>query len=377
LSFWQDVQKICLQVQNWLQELSCAFSDPVPKHRKQTLLLFILCFVFSSVAGIFLYIWLFHSLQYESFFASVIALTTAFLTCIVLVLIHPIRCILTIIIPTLGTKQGRRLLLSTCFMFMALNILPNIFINLRNIFNIIRCISQHSSERVLNSTSTFQDLTGELRNMVKKMTDVMAGLKLKFDPEVNLLANINTSVVSNQISEVANNMKKEVETVESVFKDLNLVANRVFAGCFILYVLLNSTWYLRNYLTNIKFDNKYITRQLVEMAQKNNITDLNGTSMKLIKSAGLKMSRKELGSILFRLLMSIVFALVSVIIIAMDHIVFKLALEVENWVENLPEMQVTFYMHYNAKVSISPGQRKKMRKNLQYISMCKLPHPDC
>ncbi|XP_040293050.1 osteoclast stimulatory transmembrane protein [Bufo bufo] len=353
LSCWQDSQKIYIRVHNWIQELSSAYSSPVPKDWRQTILLFILCFVFSSLAGTFLYIWLSHSLQYESPLASVLALTVTLLICIVLILLHPIRCILTIIIPTLGTKQGRRLLLSTCFMFMALNILPNIFINLQNIFHIIRCISQHSSEKVLNSTSTFRDLMGELRDMVKETTDVMAGLQLKFAPQLNLLANINTSVVSNQISEVANNMKKDFEAVELIFKDLNLVVNRVFAGCFVWYVLFNSTWYLRNYLTNIKFDNKYITRQLVEIAQKNKITDLNnGSSLRLIKSTGFKMSRKELGSIVFRILVILVFALLSVLIIAMDHIVFQLAVEAGNWAEKLPSMQVTFHMHYEAQVSI-------------------------
>ncbi|XP_056404574.1 osteoclast stimulatory transmembrane protein [Hyla sarda] len=352
-SCWQDFYKIFLRVQNWLWELSSAYSNPVPKDWKQILLLFILCFVFSSLAGTFLYIWLSHSLQYQSFLTSILALTTSIFICIVLVLIHPIRCILTIIIPTLGTKQGRRLLLSTCFMFMALNVLPNIFSNLRNIFQIIKCISQHSSETVLNSTSTFRDLTEELRKMVKETTDVMAKLQVKSPLEVNLLADINTDVVSQHISEVTNNMKKEFETVEMVFKDLTLVANRVIAGYFILYVLFNATWYLRNYLTNIEFDNQYITRQLVEIAQKNNITDLNnGSSLGLIKAAGIKMSRNELGSILFRLLVIVGFVLLSVLIIAMDHIVFQLAMEVGNWVEKLPAMHVTFHMHYDAFVTV-------------------------
>ncbi|KAM3922994.1 osteoclast stimulatory transmembrane protein [Leptodactylus fuscus] len=353
LLFSQSFQRIYLRVHDWSCKLSSAYSDPVPKDWKQTLLLFILCFIFSSLAGTCLYIWLSRSLQYASFITSILALSTAFFICIVLVLIHPVRCFLTIIIPTLGTKQGRRLLLSTCFMFMALNIFPNIFRNLSYIFHIIRCLSQHSSEEVLNSTSTFRDLTGEVRNMVKKTTDVMAKIQLKSPPEVNLLANVNTTEISSQISEVANNMKKDFETAELIFKNLNIVTNRVIAGFFIVYVLLNSTWYLKNYLTDIKFDNKYITRQLVEMAQKNNITDLNNSStLRLIKSTGFKMSRKELSSILFRLLMILIFALLSGLIIAMDHIVFQLSVAVSEWVENLPAIQVTFHVNYRAQVSL-------------------------
>ncbi|XP_069807977.1 osteoclast stimulatory transmembrane protein-like [Dendropsophus ebraccatus] len=351
-SAWKDFQKIYLRVRDWFQELSAACSNPVPKDWKQTLLLCILCSVFSSIAGASLHIWLSQTLQYGSSFTFVLALTTAIIICIVLVLIHPVRCILTMIIPTLGTKQGRRLLLSTCFMFMAVEILPNIFRNLKNIFHIIRCISQHSAERILDSTRTFQNMTVELSNAVKKTTDVMAQLQLKTPLEVNFFADINTQEISNQISIVGNNMKNDFETVELVFKDLILLSNRVFAGCFVLYVLFSSSSYLRNYLTDIRFDNKYITRQLMEMAQKYNITD-KGSSLGLIKATGLKMSGKEFGSILFRLLVTLVFALLSALIIAMDHIVYQLVKEFGKWGGNLPAMEVTFFMRYNAYVSFS------------------------
>ncbi|XP_069807974.1 osteoclast stimulatory transmembrane protein-like [Dendropsophus ebraccatus] len=346
---WKNFQKIYVRVQDWFQELSAACSNPVPKDWKQILLLFILCSVFSSIIGTLLYIWLSQSLQYGSSFYFVLALTTAIIICIVLVLIHPVRCILTMIIPTLGTKQGRRLLLSTCFMFVAVEILPNIFRNLKNIFLIIRCISQHSAERILDSTRTFQNMTGELKNMIKKTTDVMAQVQFKTPLEVNFSVNINTNEITNQIANITNSMKKDFETVEIIFKDFTLLSNRVFTGCCILYVLFSSTWYLRNYLTDIRFDNKYITSQLVEMAPKYNIKDLNkGSSLGLIKATGFKMSAKEFSSILFRLLVILVYALFSLLIIYMDHIVFHLAVEIGKWVENLPAMHVTFNMNYHA-----------------------------
>ncbi|XP_069807976.1 osteoclast stimulatory transmembrane protein-like [Dendropsophus ebraccatus] len=353
---WQNFQKIYLRVRDWFRELSAACSNPVPKDWKQTLILCILCSVFSSIVGALLYIWLSQSLQYEPFFTFILALSTAIVICIVLVLIHPIRCILTMIIPTLGTKQGRRLLLSTCFMVMAIKILPNIFRNLKNIFHIMTCISQHTAKNILDSTGTFQNMMYQLKESIKKTTDVMSNIQLKPHLEVDFLANINTAAITNQIANITNNMKKEFETVELQFKDLTLLSNRVFAGCFILYVLFSSTWYLRNYLTDIRFDNKYITSQLVEMAQKYNITDLSkGSSLGLIKATGFKMSAKEFGSILFRLLVILVYALLSALIIGMDHIVYQLVIEIIKWVENMPAMHATFSISYQAYVSIGDG----------------------
>ncbi|XP_063819219.1 osteoclast stimulatory transmembrane protein [Pseudophryne corroboree] len=333
--------------------LLSAYSTPVPRDSQQILLLILLCFITSCLSAVFLYIWLFHSLQYNSLTATVLSTTSAVLICSVLVLVHPIRCILTIIIPTLGTKQGRRLLLSTCFMIMALTIIPNILKNLRTIFTIFRCISQHTFETVLNSTDAFKNLTNEMSHFVNNIVK----LSIHDSKEVNVLANVDNSIVSNQISEIANKMKKDFETVESLFKDIMLVANRVLAGCFVLYMLSNGTWYLRNYLTDISFDNKYITQQLEQLAQTKNITDLanlaNSSSAKLIKSTGFKLSRKELGASLFRLLIVFLFALLTVLIITTDHIVFQFSVLVSNWVDDLPALEVIFYVTYDTHLSVN------------------------
>ncbi|XP_075032933.1 osteoclast stimulatory transmembrane protein [Mixophyes fleayi] len=378
-SYWSYFQRIVRpKSQDLLLELLSAYSVPVPRDSKQTLLLILLCFIVSSLAGVFLYIWLFNSLQYNSLPATVLSTTSAFLICGVLVLVHPIRCILTIIIPTLGTKQGRRLLLSTCFMMMALNIIPNILKNLRTIFHIIRCISQHSSEMVLNSTYAFRYLTKEVSNLVNDTVNI----GLHYSKEVNFFANIDNSKVSNQILEIGNKMKKDFETVESLFKDIMLVTNRVLAGCFVLYMLFNATWYLRNYLTDIRFDNKYITKQLEQLAQKKNIVNLaDNSSIKLIKSTGFKLSRKEIGASLFRLMTILLFALLTVLIVITDHIVFQFSVVVGKWVESLPSLQVTFYLTYNAHVNIAqvtrwhvPSYSKEFPLNITFFSKyCKHP----
>ncbi|XP_040187234.1 osteoclast stimulatory transmembrane protein [Rana temporaria] len=334
-------------------EVSEAYSIPVPRDWRQTLLLVLTCSIMSSLSGIFLFTWLFHSLLYDHFPAFVLSTILALLLWGLLVLVHPIRCMLTIIIPTLGTKQGSRLLLSTCFMVIALNIIPNIFQNLKTIFQIFRCISQHSTEQILNSTKSFTDLAHDVNNLVTDTTCTMETLSGKFAPEVNIVAQVNASAVSNVIAQAGNRLKVNFETAESLFKDIMLMANRVMAGIFIVYTLVGATWYLRSYLTNIKFDNKYITSQLEQLAKKKKVSNLASvSSIKLIKSTGFKMSKKELGASLFRCLVILLFVLLTVLIITADHIVFHFTVAVGQWVDSLPSLQVLFDLKYQADVTV-------------------------
>ncbi|XP_072269815.1 osteoclast stimulatory transmembrane protein [Pyxicephalus adspersus] len=344
---------ICPRVYSFVLEVFLAYSTPVPKDCRQTFLLVLTCSILSSISGFLLFYWLFYSLLYDYYSAFALSTTSALLLWGILVLVHPIRCVLTIIIPTLGTKQGSRLLLSTCFMVIALNIIPNIFKNLKSIFQIFRCISQHSTEQLLNSTESFRDLAHDVKNLVMDTTCIMAKASGTFAPEVNIAAQVNASEVSNVISQAGKRLKANFENIEWLFKDVMLTSNRVMAGLFILYTLVGAIWYLQSYLTNIRFDNKYITSQLEELAEKKKVSNLtNVSSIKLIKSTGFKMSKKELGASLFRCLVILLFVLLTVLIIAAEHIVFQFAMEVSRWVDILPSLQVTFDLKYQADVHL-------------------------
>ncbi|KAM9296918.1 osteoclast stimulatory transmembrane protein [Gastrophryne carolinensis] len=332
------------------QEVCTAYSTPIPDGWRQVSLLVLTCAMISGLAGILLYLWLFHSLRYEHLPASASSAAFAFTTCAILAVVHPIRCVLTMVIPTLGTKQGSRILLSTSFMIIALNILPNILKNLKAVFQIFRCIAQHTAEKALNSTDDFRSLAGDVHRLVTETNDVVAALAVTSAAKIDIFTQINTSKISHPIRQAVTALKTDFEAAESLFKDILLVANRVMAGLFIIYILFNATWYLRNYLTDISFDNRYVTSQLEEKAEKMKVTNIS--SVKLIRSAGFKMSRKELVASLIRCLLILMFFLLTLMIIAVDHMVFRFAVAVSRWASDLPAAQVNFQLRYTAEVSL-------------------------
>ncbi|XP_053308727.1 osteoclast stimulatory transmembrane protein [Spea bombifrons] len=336
----------------FFKEVWFAYSRPVPADRKQLLMLIVACALFSVFGGIFLHQWLCNRLHYNPQSMTILSTIVVLLTVCVLVLVHPIRCVLTIVLPMVGSKQCRNLLWSTCFMVIMFNILPNIATNIQAVFQTIKCVSQHSLESVLNSTHHFRVIVENTTGILTKVTDEMAKMTLTpITRRLSISANVETSLIESQILKTSKNIKEDFAIVQFQFKDTALTCNRILEGCFIFYVLFNASLYLKRYLTDLEFDNSYITKQLEELAVEKKVSHLLMTSSKrLIKSTGLKLSKEELCTCLVHVLTMSLFILMTVPIVVADHVVFHFGMVVVEWVDNLPPIHITLQMKYEVNL---------------------------
>uniref|UniRef100_A0A8C3SAF5 Osteoclast stimulatory transmembrane protein n=1 Tax=Chelydra serpentina TaxID=8475 RepID=A0A8C3SAF5_CHESE len=322
------------KIQEVMLDAWSAYSKPVPSSCSELLTLFLQCCCIAVLTGGLFYNWMFSSLEYPFHLSSAIAVSFSLLLLLILFLVHPIRCMFTIIIPTLGTKQGRRLLLSTCFMIVAVNIIPNIMDNIKTILQVIKCICKNSSDSLLNSTT----LLGKPRNGHFQYT-----------------VDHSSSLVREQVLIASQKIKDDFSAVELLVKQTLLVANRVAAGFFLFYLLFESAWYLKSYLTNLRFDNIYITKKLEGLAvDKKAAHLLTRSPKKLIRSTGLKLSREEMVMCLLRMMLLTLVLMLTAVIIATDHIAFHLADTAVNEVAQFPSVPITLNIKYDAKISILP-----------------------
>ncbi|KAG6933869.1 osteoclast stimulatory transmembrane protein [Chelydra serpentina] len=323
-----------------------AYSKPVPSSCSELLTLFLQCCCIAVLTGGLFYNWMFSSLEYPFHLSSAIAVSFSLLLLLILFLVHPIRCMFTIIIPTLGTKQGRRLLLSTCFMIVAVNIIPNIMDNIKTILQVIKCICKNSSDSLLNSTTLLGKASTQFGHQIKEVTDKLAD---------NALKPRNGHFQYTQVLIASQKIKDDFSAVELLVKQTLLVANRVAAGFFLFYLLFESAWYLKSYLTNLRFDNIYITKKLEGLAvDKKAAHLLTRSPKKLIRSTGLKLSREEMVMCLLRMMLLTLVLMLTAVIIATDYIAFHLADTAVNEVAQFPSVPITLNIKYDAKISILP-----------------------
>ncbi|XP_078506596.1 osteoclast stimulatory transmembrane protein isoform X2 [Lissotriton helveticus] len=325
------------------------YSKPVPENYKDVCLLLSICLCITISSGSLLYNWMFSSLRYSFRLSLATSTVFSFLFLLLLVFVHPVRCVMTISIPTLGTKQGRRLLLSTCSLIITFHIFPNIAENICTMLEFLKCISQTSSESLLNSTTILEQSATEFGQEVTKVTLKQNGGGLKF------FSSVDKSTVRNQMLNFSEKIKTDFSNIESVVAETILGSNRIIACFFVVCLLSQSAWYLKSYLTNLKFNNIYITKKLEDLAQRNNKKDIiTSSSIKLIKSTGWKLSKEECFSCLFRILsLSLFFTMIAVIIV-MDHIVFFLAVAIREWADNFPTVPLNLEIMYNVQISIMP-----------------------
>lgn len=313
------------KVRRTVADLWSVYSKPVPANSREVWTLFLQCSCVTAVIGGLFYNWMFASLEYSWHLSIAMAISFSLLLLLALFLVHPARCVFSIIMPTLGTKQGRKLLLSTCVMIVVVNITPNIMSNIKTILQVIKCICKNSSESLLNSTALLETATWEFGDAIQETVHSINIYKpMNGHFQFSLLKN--SSSIYQQMHLAGEKIGRDFLAVELLVKEAVRVGNKVVAGFSMLYLCFESTCYLKNYLTNLRFDNFYITKKLERLAVNRKAAHLLvGSSKTLIRPTGLKLSREEVMLCLVQAMLLTIALMMMLVVMAMDHFAFSVA----------------------------------------------------
>ncbi|NXR54552.1 OCSTP protein, partial [Hippolais icterina] len=336
-----------------LADLWWIYSKPVPADGRELWTLFLQCSCITVVIGGLFYNWMFASLEYSWHLSVAMAISFSLLLLLTLFLVHPARCVFSMIMPTLGTKQGRKLLFSTCIMIAMVNITPNIMSNLKAILQLINCICKNSSDSLLNSTALLEKVSREFGDAIQETTNP---LYRPMNGHFRVSLRQNSSLIYQKMHLAGEKISREFLSVEVLVKDFIRVANRLAAGFFVLCVCFESTWYLKNYLTNLRFDNFYITEKLERLATTDRRAAhlLVGSSKKLIRPTGLRLSWEEVMLCLVQAMLVTVALLLLLLVVAMDHFVFSVADTAVRKAAQFSAVLITLNITYKAGIGIMP-----------------------
>ncbi|NWY54744.1 OCSTP protein, partial [Chionis minor] len=306
-------------------DLWLVYSKPVPANGRELRTLFLQCSCLTAVIGGLFYNWMFASLEYSWHLSVAMTVSFSLLLLLTLFLVHPARCVFSMIMPTLGTKQGRKLLLSTCVMIVVVNITPNIISNIKTILQVIKCICKNSSESLLNSTALLETASWEFGNAIQEASHSISIYK-PMNGHFQFSSLKNSSLIYQQMHLAGEKIGRDFLAVEVLVKNSVRIGNKLAAGFSMLYLCYESTWYLQNYLTNLRFDNFYITEKLEHLAVERKAAHLLlGPSKNLIRPTGLKLSREEVVLCLVQAMLLTVALMLMLVVVAMDHFAFGVA----------------------------------------------------
>uniref|UniRef100_A0A667YB39 Osteoclast stimulatory transmembrane protein n=1 Tax=Myripristis murdjan TaxID=586833 RepID=A0A667YB39_9TELE len=270
------------------------YSAPTPAG-KDILTLLSLCLLIAMVTGGLLHHWLSKTLRYDH--AASIATACVYSVAVFLFsfLCHPLRCVLTMILPTVCSKKGRQLIISASVMIVVLNVIPNISLNVGAVMHILKCTSEGFARTLLNSSDP---LNRAKRDLVEE------------------------TIKANQedLSIVTNLRKLEQFTHIDVSEEYKLLSNRILATIFVILLIVESGRYLKSYLTSVQFDNSYLVKELLQK-------EADGKQIsaeKIMNSISCNITKQECASCFISLIVVTLYFTAITFIVALDYIVYYL-----------------------------------------------------
>ncbi|KFO32417.1 hypothetical protein H920_06196 [Fukomys damarensis] len=318
------------------------FSQPVPASCGQLLAHLLLCGSLAVSAASLVHRWLTSSQLYPLGLSAMLATVCGLLVFLALGLLPPVRCLFVLSVPTLGTKQGRQLLLSYSTATLAIAVLPNVLANMHAIGQVLRCVTEGSLESLLNTTHKLQAASRALGSAGRAGN---RGLTLE--------AQGNGSAFRLHMLKVAQQVLEDFSGLESLAGAVALGTQQVVTGLFMLGLLVESAWYLHRYLTDLQFDNIYMTRRLAQqLAQAQATYLMDSPPAWLLRVARPKLSQEELLSCLLRLGLLVLLLVATAVIVATDHMASLLAQAAVKWAQKLPVVPITLTVKYDAAYSV-------------------------
>ncbi|XP_008069884.2 osteoclast stimulatory transmembrane protein, partial [Carlito syrichta] len=325
-----------------LQAAWDAFSQPVPDSCNQMLIQLLLCGSLAATAAGMTHHWLVSSLLYPLGPSAMMAIVCGLLVFMGLGLVPPVRCLFALSVPTLGTEQGRRLLLSYSTAALAITVVPNVLANVSAAGQVLRCVTEGSLESLLNTTDQLCAASRALDPAGR------AGSRdLTFETQGN------GSAFWLHMRGVTQRVLEDFSGLESLAQAAALVTQQVVTGLFVLGLLVESAWYLHRYLTDLQFDNIYATQQLTQQLTQAQATHLVAPPPAwLLRAAQLRLSQEELLSCLLRLGLLALLLVATAVTVATDHMAFLLAQAAVDWAQKLPTVPITLTVKYDAAYTV-------------------------
>lgn len=329
------------------------YSAPAPVGR-DILTLLSLCVTLSFITGGLLYRWLCETLKYDSGLSIQMACICSVVVFLVSLLCHPLRCVLTMILPTTCTKQGRKLLISASVMILVLNVVPNITINVGAVPRLVKCTTVGFTKTLLNSSELLNHAKKDLvKEMIKqKMSDFTIVSRLE---EFDHFIRVDVSEVRSRFTKLIGQIGVDFAHATDLLKQCKLQSNRILAVIFVALLILESSRYLKSYLTSLQFDNSHIPKELLqkmthagnERTAKNNTCHLR-----------CKITSQECTSSFLALVVVTLYFIAISLIVALDYIVYYLVQLILSWFLNIPSMSAGLSVNYQVRqhTSVPPLQ---------------------
>lgn len=254
--------------------------------------------------------------------------------------------------PTLGTQQGRKLVLSLCMMIVLIYVLPNIATNIAALTHLMKCTSENIAHSVLNSSALSNIIKSDLVSKVKSIKDLGVGQFVEQLTSFNHSTDIDVTGLRENLKNLSKHVGQDFSKVIHQLEKLKLLSSRILAAGLVIYLFMDSSIYLKSYLTSVRFDNVYITGLLKKTADNRGIQVEAKDVKNGVNVTSFRMSKRELLKCLLPILMITLYLLMTIMLLVLDQIVHYAVVTGGPWVLDIPPTDISMYVHFKVSFAI-------------------------
>lgn len=316
------------------------YTSPVLSGR-DVLNLLLLCLCLAAITGGLLYHWLAKTLNYSYELSVQAACIYSLLMLLASFLCHPLRCVLTMTLPIVCTKQGRKLLISTSVMVLILNVIPNIALNFGAVAQILQCTTEGFMRSLLNSS---KPLNKAKQDLVEEMQRANLWSNINQLKKLAQLTNVDVSEVKVRFMEMIGQIEQNFSQTKELLQKYLLLSNRILAAVFVALLVFESLLYLKSYLSSVRFGNS--SKKLLH---KDSAGDSSARPWCPVSFLRCRIQSHERSSCVIALLVVTFYFLVIALTVTLDHIVYYVVDLIIPWLLDFPSTSAIFDVSYEVR----------------------------
>ncbi|XP_048451906.1 dendritic cell-specific transmembrane protein [Rhincodon typus] len=292
-----------------------------------------------------------------------------------------LRCFILIVLISCGTQQGRNALITAGTGVVLFKCAQNSFHNLKGLVESLECNLENMLPSIENLLAKYINILQWIHQQIQNLPQ---NVFVKFPVHFEIKHSIRDGELKQNLNETKVNLEGLANHMISTLDMFSQVCKGAVIILGLLLALIFTGLYIKRYLSNIKFENIYITNHFLQFNEqqkekgKPHLLQLTQKERKsFIKIPAFSFSERERKALASFCVPILIKVCIWTTVIMLDYGLFLLISSIKHHLDHLPPINITMDFQFVEEIIFikTPLKRHKSRGTFSYVTH--LSKADC